>query len=131
MTYTVIITDDADNQLWYEDLDFPTAVEAVKEAWRDVFPNSEDIDWDKVDLQYNDNVESETDLVHRLRERARIRRQIPTRKSVQEGKPDRLADLLDEAANRLSILEHKHTTRTYDGYDEGDFAEWGYDLEHF
>lgn len=41
-------------------------------------------------------------LVKRLRERARIRRQIPTRKSVQEGQPDRIADLLEEAAAALS-----------------------------
>ena len=41
------------------------------------------------------------DLIYRLRERARIRRQIPGRKSVQEGIPDRLADLLDEAAAAL------------------------------
>ena len=41
------------------------------------------------------------DLVFRLRERARIRRQIPVRKSVQEGKPDRIADLLEEAASAL------------------------------
>ena len=38
----------------------------------------------------------EQDLVHRLRYRAEIRRQIMTRKSVQEGKPDRIADLLEE-----------------------------------
>ena len=43
----------------------------------------------------------EQSLVYRLRERARIRRQIPGRKSVQEGKPDRIADLLEEAANSL------------------------------
>ena len=42
-----------------------------------------------------------TDLVYRLRKRAEIRRQIPTRKSVQEGEPDRIADLLEEAANAL------------------------------
>lgn len=41
------------------------------------------------------------DLIFRLRERARIRRQIPTRKSVQEGAPDRISDLLEEAANAL------------------------------
>jgi hypothetical protein len=46
-----------------------------------------------------------TDLVHRLRERARIRRAIDTRKSVQEGKPDRIADLLDEAATEIERLE--------------------------
>ncbi len=42
-----------------------------------------------------------SDLIERLRKRAEIRRQIQSRKSVQEGKPDRLADLLEEAANEL------------------------------
>lgn len=41
------------------------------------------------------------DLIDRLRKRAQIRRQASSRKSVQEGKPDRLADLLDEAAHAL------------------------------
>lgn len=41
------------------------------------------------------------DLVYRLRKRAEIRRQITTRKSVQNGEPDRIADLMDEAANEL------------------------------
>lgn len=41
------------------------------------------------------------DLIYRLRKRAEIRRQITTRKSVQEGKPDRIADLLEEAAFAL------------------------------
>jgi len=44
-------------------------------------------------------------LITRLRKRAEIRRQISTRKSVQEGKPDRIADLLEEAADRLDYLE--------------------------
>jgi len=44
------------------------------------------------------------DLIERLRIRAQIRRQIVTRKSVQEGKPDRLADLLEEAANEIEKL---------------------------
>ena len=44
------------------------------------------------------------DLVFRLRKRAEIRRQIPTRKSVQEGKTDRMADLLDEAALEIERL---------------------------
>jgi hypothetical protein len=44
-------------------------------------------------------------LIYRLRKRAEIRRQIPGRKSVQENKPDRIADLLEEAANRLEQLE--------------------------
>ena len=45
------------------------------------------------------------DLVVRLRKRAEIRRGIPTRKSVQEGLPDRIADLLEEAADRIEYLE--------------------------
>lgn len=48
------------------------------------------------------------DLVYRLRKRAEIRRQIPTRKSVQEGKPDRMADLLDEAANEIEKLRKEN-----------------------
>lgn len=47
------------------------------------------------------------DLVTRLRKRAEIRRQIPTRKSVQEGQPDRIADLLEEAADYIADLEEK------------------------
>ena len=46
----------------------------------------------------------EQDLVYRLRKRAEIRRQISTRKSVQEGKPDRMSDLLEEAANEIEHL---------------------------
>lgn len=48
--------------------------------------------------------EEETDLVYRLRKRAEIRRQIPDRKSVLEGKPDRIADILEEAANEIERL---------------------------
>jgi len=47
------------------------------------------------------------DLVIRLRKRAEIRRQISTRKSVQEGKPDRIADLLEEAANKIEKLRNR------------------------
>lgn len=49
---------------------------------------------------------AEESLPFRLRKRAEIRRQIPTRKSVQEGKPDRLADLLEEAADEIDRLNH-------------------------
>lgn len=45
-------------------------------------------------------------LVYRLRKRAEIRRQIKDRKSVQENKPDRIADLLEEAANKIEELEN-------------------------
>lgn len=48
----------------------------------------------------------ENDLVYRLRKRAEIRRQIPSRKSVQENKPDRLANLLDEAADEIERLKN-------------------------
>ena len=47
---------------------------------------------------------NENDLVYRLRKRAEIRRQIPDRKSVQENKPDRIADLLEEAADEIERL---------------------------
>jgi hypothetical protein len=50
----------------------------------------------------------ENDLVYRLRKRAEIRRQIPGRKSVEEGTPDRIADLLEEAANRIEQLEKQN-----------------------
>lgn len=49
---------------------------------------------------------AEQSLVFRLRKRAEIRRNIKDRKSVQEGAPDRIADLLEEAANRLEELEN-------------------------
>ena len=45
------------------------------------------------------------DLVYRLRKRAEIRRQIPGRKSVEEGAPDRIADLLEEAANEIERVK--------------------------
>lgn len=48
---------------------------------------------------------SQQSLVFRLRKRAEIRRQIPGRLSVQEGKPDRIADLLEEAANAIESLQ--------------------------
>ena len=44
-------------------------------------------------------------IIERLRIRANIRRSISTRKSVQEGKPDRIADLLEEAADYIEQLE--------------------------
>lgn len=46
-----------------------------------------------------------SDLVERLRKRAEIRRQIPSRKSVQNNEPDRIADLLEEAADALEPRE--------------------------
>ena len=48
---------------------------------------------------------NEESLVYRLRKRSEIRRSIQNRKSVQEGKPDRIADLLEEAADEIDKLE--------------------------
>jgi hypothetical protein len=48
---------------------------------------------------------SEQSLVFRLRKRAEIRRQIKDRKSVQEGARDRIADLLEEAADEIERLK--------------------------
>ena len=50
---------------------------------------------------------NEEDLVYRLRLRAEIRRQIPGRKSVEEGKPDRIAELLEEAADEIERLRNE------------------------
>lgn len=44
------------------------------------------------------------DLIERLHKRADIRDQIATRKSVQEGKPDRLNELLREAAAKIESM---------------------------
>lgn len=56
------------------------------------------------------------DLIERLRKRAEIRRQIQSRKSVQEGKPDRLADLLEEAANALEKPVDHYTAFQHNKY---------------
>ncbi len=49
-------------------------------------------------------VAEESDIVYRLRKRAEIRKQIQHRKSVMEGKPDRLVELLEEAAAEIGRL---------------------------
>ena len=51
-------------------------------------------------------MDNREDIVYRLRNRAEIRRQIPSRKSVQEGAADRIADLLEEAANEIELLRN-------------------------
>lgn len=50
---------------------------------------------------------SNEDLVYRLRRRAEIRRSIPTRKSVQNNEPDRIANLLEEAADEIQFLRDR------------------------
>ena len=59
------------------------------------------------------------DLVFRLRKRAEIRRQISSRKSVQEGKSDRIADLLEEAATEIESLRKKLSHVYNSIYDDG------------
>ena len=54
--------------------------------------------------EINKPIEDQT-LVERLRIRASIRRNNTERKSVQEGKPDRISDLLEEAADEIESLE--------------------------
>jgi hypothetical protein len=49
----------------------------------------------------------EQGLVYRLHKRAEIRRQIPGRRSVEQGETDRIADLLDEAAAEIERLQRQ------------------------
>jgi hypothetical protein len=79
---------------------------------------------------HNNQVIDMEDLVYRLRKRAEIRRQIPTRKSVQDNQPDRLSDLLEEAANEIERLNNinagidrntdnkEYSIGTEEGYNE-------------
>lgn len=60
----------------------------------------------------------EQTLIDRLRIRASIRRNILTRKSVQEGKPDRLSDLLDEAANGFEYISECFHAAEIEGLNE-------------
>lgn len=62
--------------------------------------------------------DTQTNLIYRLQERARIRRQIPGRLSVQEGKTDRIADLLDEAANELLKYRPAPSAETIEQLEE-------------
>lgn len=57
---------------------------------------------------------SEQSLIFRLRKRAEIRRQIPGRKSVEEGTADRIADLLEEAANEIERLKTVNRDQFYE-----------------
>lgn len=49
---------------------------------------------------------NEQDLIERLRIRAKIRRETKDRLSVKENKPDRLANLLEEAAEEIELLRN-------------------------
>ena len=54
------------------------------------------------------------DLIFRLRKRAEIRRSIQTRRSVQNNEPDRISDLLEEAANCIEALTVDSIKPTYE-----------------
>jgi len=45
-----------------------------------------------------------SDLVYRLLKRAEIRQSITSRKSIQENKPDRISEILQESAQELHKL---------------------------
>lgn len=57
-----------------------------------------------INLQQIKDSLPEADIVYRLLKRAEIRRSIPTRKSVITGRPDRLSELLEEAAEEIYEL---------------------------
>lgn len=57
--------------------------------------------------QENDILNGIEDLINRLHTRADIREQITSRKSVQEGKPDKINGLLREAATTIDILAER------------------------
>ena len=64
---------------------------------------------------------AEQSLVFRLYKRAEIRRQIPGRLAVTEGKPDKIANLLEEAAMEIQRLQAtvaniSQTTKGKDGF---------------
>jgi len=58
-------------------------------------------------IEFQDPAHDRDNLVYRLQKRAEIRRQIPGRKSVLEGKPDRISDLLEEAALEIASLRNQ------------------------
>jgi len=63
---------------------------------------------------------NEQDLVYRLNKRAAIRRVAKGRKSVEQGKPDRISDLLEEAAKEIEKLRKQVTSlNQMISYDDG------------
>lgn len=69
----------------------------------------------------------ENDVVFRLRKRAEIRSQIATRKSVQEGQPDRISELLIEAANEIETLRKEKMSNSKVCYICGSTRNLHYD----
>lgn len=66
---------------------------------------------------WNDTSANEDDIVYRLRKRAEIRRQIPGRKSVEDGTEDRIANILEEAAEVI-IRERRQTAHYVQEWSE-------------
>ena len=58
------------------------------------------------DLPYDKPFEDQT-IIEKLLNRAHIRKNANDRKSVAEGEPDRLVDLLEDAAETIMNLENK------------------------
>ena len=79
------------------------AAKAASNPEDDIVMSSTPIGYNHFWKLWNDS-NPEDDIVFRLETRADIRRQISSRKSVQEGKPDRISDLLEEAARIITIL---------------------------
>ena len=67
---------------------------------------------------------SEQSLVFRLRKRAEIRRANTERLSAQEGRPDRVSDLLEEAAQEIEQLHARRTAATHELCKHGLYLSW-------
>lgn len=70
---------------------------------------------------------AEQSLPYRLRKRAEIRRNDLMRKSVREGRPDRVADLLEEAARAIdeAVAALAPFAMLADGYDPALICDGG------
>jgi len=67
-----------------------------------------------------------SDLVYRLLKRVEIRQSLTTRKSIQENKPDRICEILQEAAQELHKLREflrEDKYKSYYGYDNTQWFE--------
>lgn len=67
---------------------------------------------------------AEQSLVFRLRKRAEIRRSNTERKSVLEGRADRVSDLLEEAATEIAALHARRAAATNELSQHGLYFSW-------
>lgn len=58
--------------------------------------------------------QEQQDIVYRLRKRAEIRLANTSRKSVQEGKPDRAAQMMIDAADEIEALRLEITNMRWE-----------------